>query len=242
MFLSNKSFVPETKINFHPVFIGSQSFRIFVVLIVLLESKRLKLVNMKLILYVVAVGFVQVCFSAVVVKREEKPNDPFDETIDELRTVLKAVHGTNPQAVENFINNLNGFRDEATDGEALNSFLNLLSLAVNADVSKLNQTLQESPFFDSSEEDDGDANEDPEQINSNLAQGFSKGSSHNKALDRFKEAVSKAWTESQTKRAMELLQGFSQNATPMEKENAYRKLIISAARNALGIKTLFAIN
>lgn len=45
-------------------------------------------------------------------------------TIDELRNVLKTVEGVDSQSVDDFINNLYGFRDEATDEEALNSLVN----------------------------------------------------------------------------------------------------------------------
>ena len=57
-------------------------------------------------------------------QKDTNSNKLSEGTIDELRTALKAVEGADQQAVDNFINNLNGFRDEATDAEALNSLVN----------------------------------------------------------------------------------------------------------------------
>ena len=57
-------------------------------------------------------------------QKDTNSNKLSEGTIDELRTTLKAVEGADQQAVDNFINNLNGFRDEATDAEALNSLVN----------------------------------------------------------------------------------------------------------------------
>lgn len=70
----------------------------------------------------------QLSSSAVIVKRDTTSNRLSDEIIDELCTALKAVHGADPQAVDNFVNNLYGFRDEATDAEAMNSFVSASQL------------------------------------------------------------------------------------------------------------------
>lgn len=98
---------------------------------------------------------------------------------------------------------------------------------MNADRSKLNQ-LVESIFFGSSKDGDGNASKDTASINQNKAESPSEEGTRDKALKRFEEVLSKAWTESQTKSAMEIVQGFGQNVTPSERENAYVSNIFSS--------------
>lgn len=96
--------------------------------------------------------------------------------------------------------------------------INLLSLAVNADASRLKQILRETNFLEYTNEK-YDESTNKNRMKTNLRS--SDEDDHDEKLERFEEALSNAWTESQTKQAMEILQGFARNVSQTKRQNAY---------------------
>lgn len=101
-----------------------------------------------------------------------------------------------------------------------------MGLAVNADPVKINATIFERVFA-SSEEDEGSTIEGTPQNNGKLVEDSSEEGLTENDLIKIEHDLSKEFTASQIMQILEFLQGFSVDATSVDRTNA----VVSKANN-----------
>ncbi|XP_031635628.1 uncharacterized protein LOC116348701 [Contarinia nasturtii] len=166
---------------------------------------------MKFFLLLVAiVSLVQLCSCSKIGKKQTTPVPITDDSA--IANATEAVAKLDPMVLINFANIFDKFKPDSTDEENIEASARLLSMAVNGDLAKINQTL-----FDfwknrsSSEEIDSQSSDE-------VYSPFVLDDLSESTLKNLEEVFSKILTPSQTEQAMTILRGLSENATTTQEE------------------------
>lgn len=182
----------------------------------------------------------QICWCSPFGKRSIELLEHNESNIERFRSDWKTVPGIKPGAVDNFIDIFDKFRSNSTDEEIIEGtvssygfsyktnwswkclvFLHLLwhfvfqvqlvSLAIEVDASKINKTILEQFSHKNSTEKESSS----EEHESTSPKGITEND-----LKELEKLLSKELTPAQTKLAMDIFHGFREGATAKEKEAA----------------------
>ncbi|XP_055315490.1 uncharacterized protein LOC129575635 [Sitodiplosis mosellana] len=180
---------------------------------------------MKLFPLVFVVGFVQLCWCSSIAKRSSEIIEQNGSNIERFRSDWKTIPGIKPGAVDDFISIFDKFRPNSTDQEIIEGTVQLVSLALNVDVSKINKTIFEHFSQKNTNENDNNS----EEVEGTSPKGITEND-----LKELETILSKELAPAQTKLAIQIFHGFRQGATAREKEAALVNLYTSAISGAFG--------